>query len=73
MAIGSKKLIFRSGSKSRYIDYPFNIVGGFQELRDLYEQIKEQIEGRGFSYGTVYINERLIQGTSNTEPSEWEE
>lgn len=67
------KLIIRKGKTSRVIEAPFNIVGSLADLKNLAEQITAQIADEGFSYGTLYINDNVIQGTVNTEPSPWEE
>lgn len=68
-----KKLIIRKGKTSRYLEAPFNLVGSRDDLRELARQINEQTQDDTFSYGTLYIVDRPIFGTSNTEPSPWEE
>jgi hypothetical protein len=67
------KYVLRKGAKSRYIEAPFNIVGGRYELRELAQQILAQTESENFCYGTLYIVNLELQGSPNTKPTEWEE
>lgn len=66
------KLVIRKGKTSRFLNAPFNLVGSRQDLRELAQQINAQV-GEDFSYGTLYIVDRPIFGTPNTEPSPWED
>jgi hypothetical protein len=66
------RLVIRKGKTSRVLEAPFNLVGSRDDLRELVRQINEQVNDN-FCYGTLYIVDRPLFGTPNTEPSPWEE
>jgi len=66
------KIIIRQGKTSRWLEWPFNLVGSRADLRQLAEMILEQTRDENFSYGTLYIQPRYIFGEPNTAPSPWE-
>lgn len=66
------RIIVRKGNISRFVDKPFNLCGSKEALRDLADQILDQINV-DFNYGNIYIVEKILQGSTNTTPLEWEE